>query len=298
MVKQNIRKDSSSFRKKSSHVGWKSRFALIRLVFLVIVIFIITNVGIVVAIRFFLKAQSACLTKDEIINSCQSAGKCYYIYDNKYYGKGKCDEPHQGHPCGMDITSIIPTTHKSFIDIYLTPNYKGEVCSGTPVPTPYATPYETPYIYPTPGNAYATPYANPTPTYSYPTPAQATPPTGGANIKLKPTPNPALAVPTLPITASPTILNNPTSRPISDTGFGGMIADNQPIPEYSNQRSPNNRPPINLVPTPYPTLSPKFDITEMTRLWSKIIAYAAFGIVILTGISWIVYFIWQKLSSK
>jgi hypothetical protein len=80
-----------------------------------------------------------CLTREQVSND----SRCLYIVDDKVYQQGSRDTPHQGHPCGTDVTSIIPGSHRAMMNVYLTPNYVGNVCS---IPTPtnkIPTPAET-----------------------------------------------------------------------------------------------------------------------------------------------------------
>lgn len=90
-----------------------------------------------------------CFTRQQV----SSDGRCLYVMNNKVYEKGSRSEPHQGHPCGTDVTSMIPVTHQMNIPTYLTPNYKGDICvapTPTRVPTPTTRPTATPSPSPLP----------------------------------------------------------------------------------------------------------------------------------------------------
>src|SRR2546423_6477225 len=96
----------------------------------------VVNFVVFEAIRYFSNAQNSCMTMQQI----QSDNRCLYIYNGKIYEKGTKSDPHQGHPCGSDVTQIIPATHLAGIAQYLDPNYKATVCtanttSPTTVPT-------------------------------------------------------------------------------------------------------------------------------------------------------------------
>ncbi len=118
-------------------------------------------------------AQS-CLTRDEVAANAN----CLYILSNRVYKKGSRSSPHKGHPCGMDITSIIPSFHTNDIPRYLTPNFFADICTQTPTntPTPYPTntPAPTSTQIPT---ATSAPAATATPTPIPPTPTNTPIPT-------------------------------------------------------------------------------------------------------------------------
>ena len=60
-----------------------------------------------------------------------SDNRCLYILNNKVYEKGTRSSPHNGHPCGSDVTSVVPSSHTSNAATYLDPNYVGDICSAT-----------------------------------------------------------------------------------------------------------------------------------------------------------------------
>lgn len=105
-----------------------------------------------------------CMTRAAV----QSDSRCLYILNGSVYQKGTRSSPHQGNPCGTDVTTIIPSFHTSDVARYLDPNLVGAVCTGsTPAPTPLQTntPTPTPTRTPTPGST-NTPTSTPGPTAS------------------------------------------------------------------------------------------------------------------------------------
>lgn len=92
--------------------------------------------------------SQTCFTVAQI----QADTRCLYILSNKVFQKGTRTSPHKGHPCGMDVTSIIPSFHQNSPALYLDPNYKGNLCTTLPTntPIPTRTPTRTPTRSPTP----------------------------------------------------------------------------------------------------------------------------------------------------
>ena len=87
--------------------------------------------------------SQTCFTQTSIA----SDSRCLYVYNNRVYEKGSRSSPHQNHPCGMDVTSIIPATHQADVVFYLDPNYRGNICApatNTPKPTTPPTPTPQP----------------------------------------------------------------------------------------------------------------------------------------------------------
>jgi hypothetical protein len=111
----------------------KNMFSLIFIVFM-------ANIGLLMAVRYYGKANE-CFDK----NSLASNSLCLYVYNGKVYEKGTHDEPHRGHPCGEDVTSILPASHLGEMASYLDPSYKGDICAAQPTatPEPTATPQPT-----------------------------------------------------------------------------------------------------------------------------------------------------------
>lgn len=112
--------------------------------FSLIFILFMANIGLLIIIRLYGKAQE-CFTPEAI----SSDSRCLYIYSGKVYEKGTRDTPHNGHPCGQDVTSILPPSHLAAVVTYLDPNYKGDMCTAvsptaTEVPTQPPLPTDTP----------------------------------------------------------------------------------------------------------------------------------------------------------
>ena len=145
------------------------------------------------------KAQS-CFTMTQI----QSDSRCLYIYKTSVYEKGTRSSPHQGNPCGSDVTAFIPESHLLDKVGHLDPNYQGDLCAAAP---PTATPTVTPA-------ATATP--SPIPPTAAPVQPTATPTTSAPVSTATPTPRVAMGAtntptkaagittPTVPFTPTPT----------------------------------------------------------------------------------------------
>ncbi|OGC96107.1 hypothetical protein A3H89_01905 [Candidatus Amesbacteria bacterium RIFCSPLOWO2_02_FULL_48_11] len=108
--------------------------------------FIAANYLFTRAARYRIAAQT-CMT----IAQVNADPRCLYILNSKVYQKGSRTNLHRNHPCGMDVSSIIPGNHLTNFIKYLDPNYVANICSVSPSPT--ATPTRTP-----------TPIRTPTPT--------------------------------------------------------------------------------------------------------------------------------------
>ncbi len=139
-----------------------------------------------------------CMSREQV----SSDNRCLYVASDKVYEKGTRTDPHQDHPCGTDVTSILPVTHTMDIPTRLTPNYVANICAN-PTPTTIiipttASPTSVQQSVPT-----AIPTRRPNPT---PLPTKRPAPT--VRPTAKPTPT---AAPTP--TRSPTIVPNPTARP-------------------------------------------------------------------------------------
>ncbi|MBS3079305.1 hypothetical protein J4218_04240 [Candidatus Pacearchaeota archaeon] len=78
-----------------------------------------------IIVLFLFGGVSACLTTQNI---SPSSGKCYYIYAGNVYQYGTPSNPHKNHACGTDITSVMPSNHKSSSWKYLTPFYRDTIC--------------------------------------------------------------------------------------------------------------------------------------------------------------------------
>ncbi|MGI8420351.1 MAG: dockerin type I domain-containing protein [Candidatus Levyibacteriota bacterium] len=189
-----------------------------------IVVFIM-NVALFYAVNFYSLGKT-CITPQQV----QSDNRCLYILNGKVYEKGTRNDPHQGHPCGTDVTSVLPPSHTNNPAMYLLPNYIGDVCSVQPTtpppPQPTAKPTNTPPPPPTQVPAptrQAPTIAIPTPTFT-PTPTprpQVVGVTPVSTIKV-PTPTVAIVVTraiTQPYTAIPTNAPSPTVAPLLGPGI-------------------------------------------------------------------------------
>ena len=100
---------------------------------LVLLTLIIANFGLVWVIRLESLSQ-VCFTREQVATL---DSRCLYILNNKIFQRASSrNNPHQGHPCGMDVTSIIPSFHMGDAAKYLDPNYLGIICiQPTSLPT-------------------------------------------------------------------------------------------------------------------------------------------------------------------
>ena len=100
-------------------------------------------------------AAQTCFTTAQV----HSDSRCLYILQNHVFEKGSKSSPHQGYPCGSDVTAYIPSFHftNQYIlinTITLDPKDRGEICSNptaTPTPTSTPIPTNTPAATPTTG---------------------------------------------------------------------------------------------------------------------------------------------------
>ncbi|MGI8420349.1 MAG: hypothetical protein ACR2LN_06960 [Candidatus Levyibacteriota bacterium] len=90
------------------------------------VLLFLVNIVIFYVVQYHANGQT-CLSKAQV----SSDTRCLYILSNKIYEKGSRGSPHQGHPCGSDVTSVVPSSHTSGATTYLDPNYVGDICSAT-----------------------------------------------------------------------------------------------------------------------------------------------------------------------
>ena len=194
------------------------------------------NVALFYAAHFY-SIGKTCFTTAQVA----SDNRCLYIWSGKVYEKGSRSSPHQGHPCGTDVTSIIPPSHIASQAKYLLPNYVGDICTATVQPTSTPTPKPTNTPVPT-----AKPTDTPVPTQpkaptATPVPTTAavvaptntpipTPTTKQTQTNASPTPTPTIQ-PTVAYTAlMPTTTTNagsPTSTPAS-TSVPTIAAPNGP----------------------------------------------------------------------
>src|SRR3989344_2407948 len=115
-----LKKSVKLLNKKFVRVGKYKFFA--KYIFIIAIILVISNYGIYIVIRQLLYSQT-CFTRQHV----SSDSRCLYILNSKVFEKGTRSKPHQGHPCGMDVTSIIPGFHLADVAKHLDPNYKGTI---------------------------------------------------------------------------------------------------------------------------------------------------------------------------
>lgn len=113
----------------------------LRTVFLIMSLFFIAVsvlYGTYLTVRYFTYSQT-CMTVQQV----QSDSRCLYILSGKIYQKGSRSKPHQGNPCGTDVTSIIRSFHTASPAKYLDPNYVGNICTNQPAATNTPVPQAT-----------------------------------------------------------------------------------------------------------------------------------------------------------
>ncbi len=179
-------------------------------VFNLILALILGLVGTYYAIRFFTRGQ-ACFNLDQIAND----SRCLYIYNGKVFEKGTRDNPHKGHQCGIDVSSLIPKSHMLDQIAYLDPNYLGDVCASESNPTAAPTSPPQPTNTPAPTNT-PVPINTPVPNNrSTPTPTLIPPSETGGGAST-PTLNPSPTSASLGSKLSPTKNTTlPTQLPIT-----------------------------------------------------------------------------------
>lgn len=240
-----------------------SRFA-----FQILFILVVANIGLFYAASYISRAQT-CFTTAQVT----SDNRCLYIWSGKVFEKDTRTNPHKGHPCGMDVTSIIPGFHLADMAKYMDPTYKGNICTSQPTatptrPVPTNTPVpsatRTPTVQPSPTriptNTPVPPSATsrPTPTRTpSPLPTNTSIPTRTPSPTKTPTPPPVgdgpsntpaptatmtrtptptrVASPTQTSTYSPTPSHIPT--PTQESGYYGQIATLTPLPTEANALS-------------------------------------------------------------
>src|SRR5690242_1600906 len=82
------------------------------------IIVVVSNFVLLYAIHYFLMA-STCMTPQQVA----ADNRCLYIWGRQVFEKGTRANPHQGHPCGTDVTSVIPASHIGNQASYMLPNY-------------------------------------------------------------------------------------------------------------------------------------------------------------------------------
>jgi hypothetical protein len=98
------------------------------------VILITVNLAVLYAVHFFIMGAT-CMTAQQV----SSDSRCLYIWGQQIYQIGSRPSGHHGHPCGTDVTTVMPSSHTSNQASYLLPNYVANVCTAV-APTPTATP--------------------------------------------------------------------------------------------------------------------------------------------------------------
>ncbi len=257
------------------------------------VMLFIANVVAISFIRYKAQAQG-CMTQADINSSQQ----CLYILNGNIYQQGSKGKPHKGHSCGMDVTSIIPSNHKSNTSKYLLPNFVGAVCSGnaaTPTPTPTQAPTQAPTQRPT-----AAPTQAPTQQ-----PTQA--PTNSPNPTQTPTSNPAATktatpVPTKTPTNQPTAIPSPQATETPDnSGFLRLISyltGGQAIPTPTQIANSSAGQTNVITPAPIEGPEKRNNFEHSLIYWSTIFSYVSFVILLGTAAYWLVQKIKEKVKSQ
>lgn len=140
-------------RKKSKKI--KKPLFFIKSGLYVLLLFMLVNGVVFYTVNFFVRGETTCMTQTQIA----ADNRCLYILNGKIFSQGTRSAPHKGHPCGTDVSSIIPAFHTATPAIYLNPNYVADVCAAgispaislTPTPT-IALPTLTPPVSPSPSD--------------------------------------------------------------------------------------------------------------------------------------------------
>ncbi len=88
-------------------------------------LFLLVFVVVFGTTRLVSRAATACMTTQQI----NADTRCLYILSGNIYNKGTRNNPHQGHNCGIDVTSFIPSFHFSDVAFYLDRNFVAPVCT-------------------------------------------------------------------------------------------------------------------------------------------------------------------------
>ena len=162
------------------------------------------NVAVFYVAHFYSLGKT-CFTPTQV----QSDNRCLYILGGKVYEKGTRNSPHQGHPCGTDVTSVVPPSHSGNPASYLIPNYLGDICTAPQAPTAAPQPKPTNIPLPQPTAPPAQPIIA--------KPFSQLPPTVAPTATIAPTPTTAeiksTVAPTVASTIQPTIANPYTQLP-------------------------------------------------------------------------------------
>lgn len=248
-----------------------------------------SNIAVIGVIRIFAANQS-CLTIDQVNND----SRCLYILNNDIYQMGSKSNPHRGHPCGMDVTSIIPGNHKNNSTRYLTPNYVGSICSVVPTQAPTNPPTQAPTSAPT-----NPPTQVPTqaPTAQSQTLTQTKTPTTTPTLKAGTTPTPVnptatsqstkTATPTPTGTSvAPQITAKPTTtaESVSGIGFGGLLGKKASKSNADLNSSSSSEPSPDTVDT----------TTYFLIKGSTIVSYISLSFLIIVFVSWLILNVVRK----
>jgi hypothetical protein len=247
------------------------------------------NYGVLRTIQLSTYAQS-CMTTDQIA----ADSRCLLIYGTNVYQKGSKSNPHYGHACGSDVTSVMPGNHTSRAAQYLDPTLVGAVCSNTPTNTPTSAPTSTPQptattapnptatITQSPNNtatpttkpqATATPVSTQPPGNKTPTPTTKQTTQNKTPTPTKPTINKNIITTQQKTTLSPT----PQPQTASSGGFGSLM---KKTGERTN--------PVSLASAQNPSVSSFIfvqakTIDPMVR-WSQISVVVSFVFFLLTSV--------------
>lgn len=216
-------------------------------------IFILLFAGNLVAayVMHFYVLGASCMT----IAQVSSDNRCLYIASGKVYEKATRAAPHQAHPCGTDVTAILPADHLNNPAAYLLPNYIANICAAaTPTPIPTSTPKPTATVTPKPTS---TPTL--TPTHAAAATATPLPPTTKPvatftpTLTIKPTQTP---IPVVHATPTPTIKSVLTLTATQATSIKPTVTPTKPALTPTPTTQPISPTLTIAVPTPTLTLSP------------------------------------------
>lgn len=236
------------------------------------IVFLILLVNYIVTRQIQLRYYAKnCISQDRV----QSDARCLYTYFGNVYQKGTRNNPHQGNPCGSDVSTIIPSSHSHNIAEYLDPNLVGSLCSDEITPTPTSTPIPE-----------STPTRTPTPTRV--PPATSTPVSGGSQSTSTPTPTQqAVRTPT------PTQqVKTPTPSPVplimspDGSGFGKYIAG-VPMAAPAIPAAMNNQ-----------AVKARENRINAVVLWSEILVAISFVLLIVVTVLGIVRKAWGAVPGK
>lgn len=206
---------------------------LVKYGFHIFFLFLLVNLITSYVIHFYILA-TGCMTRAQVA----SDSRCLYIVANGVFQKGDRSAPHQGHPCGTDVTSIIPPSHLGNPGFYLLPNNIANLCppvtpTFTPTPQPTNPPTPTPTSTPVPQpTATPKPQATNTPT---PIPQHTSTPGPTAAYTNTPTVTPANHVTiTVSQTVTQTVTNTVASPTTGSIPFSPAPTVQNPTPFVTN----------------------------------------------------------------